>query len=136
MIMKSLSRLIVLLGLGLLLITACEPDNNTDIFLRDDYLGIWDVNETAGNFAPQFYMVTISAGPGEDDIYIQRLYNTPGTEVLTVVNGPSLSIPSQQTGGITFSGSGLADAGLTSISLTFTANDGTGNDQVRAVLTR
>ena len=136
MIRASISRIVILCAISLVLLNSCEPDNNSEIIFRDDYLGIWDANETEGNLAPQFYVVTIAAGPGQDELYISGLYNTPGTEVLVTVNGPTFVIPSQSTSGITFSGSGLSDNQLTSISLNFIANDGTGNDQVRAVLTR
>ncbi len=135
MIKKRISRILIVTITSLLVLKACVPDNDAGVIFRDDYLGIWDVNETEGAFAPQFYVVTITAGPGEDDILISGLYNTPGTEVLVTVNGPSLNMPSQQSAGIMFSGSGLADNDLSSIALEFTANDGTGNDQVKAVLT-
>jgi hypothetical protein len=133
--MRSIFRLVITLAVTGILINSCTPDNDDSIILRDDYLGTWDVNETAGNFAPQFYSVEITAGPGEDEILIEGLYNVPGTQVRVNVNGPSLFIPSQQTAGISFSGSGTSIADLSRINLNFTANDGTGNDQVAAILT-
>ena len=132
---RSFTRIFLTLGVCGLVLNSCVPDDDDGIILRSDYIGIWDVNETEGNFAPQFYSVNISAGTGEDEIVISGLYNTPGTQVQASINGPSISIPSQQTGGISFSGSGQANDGLTRIDLSFTANDGTGNDQVKAVLT-
>lgn len=122
-------------GVGIM-VNSCVPDDDDSIILRDDYLGIWNVNETAGNFAPQFYSVEITQGPGEDEIFIEGLYNVPGTQVRANVSGPVLMIPQQQTAGISFSGSGTAVSDLNRIDLSFTANDGTGADQVRAVLTR
>lgn len=134
--MRSLTRLILILAGSVILVNSCVPDDDDGIILRDDYLGIWDVNETAGNFAPQFYSVEITEGPGEDEIFIEGLYNVPGTQVRANVSGPVLSIPLQQTGGISFSGSGNATSDLSRINLNFTANDGTGTDQVVAILTR
>lgn len=129
-------RYLLVFSAALFLLQGCVPDGDGTLFLREDYLGTWDVHETEGNFAPQYYSVDIIAGPGEDDIIISRLYNASGTRVEVIVNGPNLSIPTQQTAGISFSGSGSANSDLTRIDLSFTANDGTGNDQVRAELTR
>lgn len=133
--MRSFVRFIfVLAGIGIL-VNSCTPDDDDAIILRDDYLGTWDVNETAGNFAPQFYSVEITEGPGDDEIIVEGLYNIPGTQVRVNVSGPSLIIPQQQSAGISFSGSGISTADLTRIDLNFIANDGTGNDQVTAILT-
>jgi hypothetical protein len=130
----SLIKFILILASTAIMVSSCVPDED-GIILRDDYLGTWDVNETAGNFAPQFYSVRISEGPGENEIFIQGLYNVPGTQVKANVSGPVLTIPAQQTGGISFLGSGTSTLDLSRINLSFTANDGTGIDQVVAVLT-
>lgn len=133
--MRPLIRLTGLVVLFSALIISCEPDNDSGIIIRDDLIGIWDVNETKGNAAPQFYVVRIKEGIGDDEILIEDLYNTLGTEVLAKVDGPNLNIPQQQTGGVSFNGFGLIQTDLSSISLEFTANDGTGDDQVEAILT-
>ena len=120
---------------GMLLFTACAPESDEELILRDDYLGVWSVNETTGNNAPQFYNVNITAGSGENDIIINGLYNVSSTEVSATVDQFALIIPQQQSSSISFVGDGFANTEITRITLEFTANDGTGDDEVTAVLT-
>lgn len=117
-------------------LTSCEEDDDiNDVNLRDDYLGTWNANETTGWNAPQFYSVEINRGAASDEILIEGLYNNPDIEVAATVSGFDLSIPSQTSDSIQFSGSGQANADFDQITINFTANDGTGNDEVKAVLT-
>jgi len=115
---------------------ACVPDDNTEDPLanRAKYLGVWQVTENTGINHPQFYPVNISAGSQDDEIVIEGLYNETGTNVIALVNGNLLSIPNQNSDGIIFQGSGQANASFSQISLSFTANDGSGPDNIEAVL--
>lgn len=119
-----------------LLVVACEPDEDEDVILRDEYLGTWNVNETTGWNAPQFYTVQITEGNDENDILINGLYNISGTRVRASTDGYQLSIPQQSSENIQFSGSGQANADFDQLSISFFANDGSGVDSVDAILTR
>lgn len=118
--------------------SSCEDDNppggNTNYI--DSFIGTWSVSETTGNNAPQFYNVLITRGSSDAQIRIEGLYNEPGVNVFASINGFSITIPQQSIGGIDFaSGTGQANANFDQITLDFVANDGTGDDQVSAILT-
>lgn len=117
---------------------SCAEDQGPDSpgAIRDNYLGVWQVTENTGRNAPQVYQVEILAGPGTSDIVIEDLYNVSGTAVDALVDGTDLSIANQSSQNITFSGSGTARNNYERIDLNFTANDGTGPDQVSAVFRR
>ncbi len=129
-------------GIGLVLASSlfvsCETD--TDPTTQDyqaEYLGIWDCNEKTGVNSPQFYEVNISAGPSENSIIINNLYQTGTAIQATISGGFSLTFPSQTSENIIFSGSGSANANFGQISLNFTADDGSAvQDVVEAVLVK
>ncbi len=129
---KLWASLILLLSISY----ACAPDDTSEDPLanRAEYLGVWQVTENTGINHPQFYSVNISAGTQDDEIVIAGLYNEAGTNVVALISGNSLSIPSQNSNGISFQGSGQANASFSQISLSFTANDGSGPDNIEAVL--
>jgi hypothetical protein len=135
---KSLrTRIWLPLLIALIAITsACETDDGSEDPLanRAKYLGVWQVTENTGINHPQFYPVNISAGAEADEIIITGLYNESGTRVEAIISVNTLSIPSQNTGGVSFQGSGQANASFSQISLSFTANDGSGPDNIEAVL--
>lgn len=134
--MKNLLRLLAVSTALLLIVVSCEPDIPQDDIIRDELLGTWQVNETAGWNAPQFYEVEIRAGSGPLDLEIRGLYNLPDTRVRARVEGFSLNIPNHSTAGVNFSGTGSVNADLDQVNLNFMANDGTGQDEVGAVMTR
>ncbi len=115
--------------------TSCEPDNeDNNINRRDDYLGIWDCVENSGISAPQFYVVDIISGTASSEIIINGLYNISNTLVKAEIDELKISIPAQVSENISFSGSGLANAHVDQINLSFIANDGRGDDVIKAVL--
>lgn len=116
--------------------TACEVDdgNEDPLANRAKYLGVWQVTENTGINHPQFYSVNISAGTQDDEIVIAGLYNESATRVVALISGNSLSIPNQNTASLNFQGSGQANAAFSQISLSFSADDGSGPDNIEAVL--
>ena len=84
--------------------------------------------------SPQFYQVNIVAGDADDEIVIEGLYNEVNSKVVALVTGTQISIPNQNSAGVTYVGSGTANADYSQIALSFTANDGSGPDQIEAVL--
>ncbi len=122
----------ILLGLAV----GCAPDDTAEDPLanRTKYLGVWQVTENTGINHPQFYSVNISAGTQDDEVVIAGLYNETGTNVVALISGNSMTIPNQSSAGISFQGSGQANASFSQISLSFTANDGSGPDNIEAVL--
>lgn len=117
------------------LVTSCAADEdlNEPQSFQEKYVGVWDCEENTGNNAPQFYTVTISAGTSEEDLIISNLYNLP-TTLNAVISGINISIPTQTSNGLVFSGSGKANADFEQISLTFSVNDSATADQVTALL--
>ncbi len=134
--MKGLLKLGLIAFAIQLLAVSCAEDEDDDINFIGEYTGNWQCREETGLNAPQIYQVNISRGANDQQIVINGLYNISGTRVQANLSGFSFSIPQQTTSGVSFSGSGNADAEFQQITINFTANDGTGNDQVKAVLTR
>lgn len=120
----------------LLVVVSCaeENDPNDPGSIQDQYLGVWNVTENTGNNSPQFYTVEILAGADENSIVIEDLYNDADVQVSANIQGTQISIPLQNTAGYTFSGNGSANADFDQISLSFTVNDGSGDDNVEAIL--
>jgi hypothetical protein len=132
---KFLRVLILSLLMGGLL-AGCEeePGPNDPAAIRDNFLGQWLVNENMGQFAPQTYTVEIVAGAENDEMVLEGLYNFPATRVTVVLNGLDWIIPNQTTGSVNFVGNGTSNTSYDQIALSFTANDGSGPDNVEAVL--
>ncbi len=122
----------------MMVVLACEPEDTTEdpLSIRDKYLGSWQVTENTGINHPQFYSVTIIAGDDDEEVVIEGLYNESRTRVAALVSGTQLSIPVQSSAGINFSGSGNANADYSQIALSFVADDGSGPDNVEAVLVK
>lgn len=117
---------------------SCETDNGEEdpLSIRDNYLGTWQVTENTGINNPQFYSVLIVNGDADDEVLIQGLYNESGTRVVALVNGTQLNIPSQVSADLTFVGNGTANADYSQIALSFSADDGSGPDNVEATLVK
>jgi len=130
--MKSIFGLFIII----ILLNACtiESDPNND---REVFLGNWTCNEYQGDFAPQTYNLEIYAIGSGDRIGLAGLYNQgPSFVVVAEVSGSSLFISTQTVDGITIAGSGTIASNFDQISLNFSADDGSGNDQVKATLLR
>lgn len=115
---------------------SCERDTTlSTVDYQSEYIGVWDCNERTGMNAPQFYEITITAGPSDNSIIINNLYHN-GTAVNAIISsGFTLDIPDQSSNNISFIGTGSANADFQQITLNFTANDGaSGNDDVEAIL--
>lgn len=122
----------------MMMLWSCETDNGTEdpLSIRDNYLGTWQVTENTGINNPQFYTVTITSGDADDELLIQGLYNESASRVVALVNGTQLNIPSQVSADLTFVGSGSANADYSQIALSFSADDGSGPDNVEATLVK
>lgn len=126
----------VLLVFATLLVIGCEKDPDESQNYQHDFVGRWTVVEKDGLNSPQNYTVEIVAGNDLNEIIINGFYNAPNTAVKANLYGLSLEIPTQTTDSITFSGSGQATVDFDQITISFTANDGTGEDNVKAILTQ
>ena len=109
-----------------------DPDN-----AREDFLGDWTCNEYEGDFAPQTYNVEILAIGSESSVRIIGLYNQGNNFALSgYVQGSTLFITTQTVDGIAIAGSGIMANSFDRIDLNFTADDGSGGDNVKANLLR
>lgn len=134
--MKRLIYPVILVGMALLVIVGCEEDINPDVSLRDEYLGGWSANDKEGWNAPAFYDIFIVSGSDPDMILIKGLYNHPNVELEAYVTDYEVEIPTQMSDSITFAGSGKANVDFDQITFEYTANDGSGSDEVKTVCTR
>jgi len=135
--MQILKRLGLLILPAMILI-ACEEDAFDDIGTetRDEFLGSWNVLETAGLNHPQNYTVEIVAGSDDNEIVFRGLYNISGLAVNASVYGANIEIEQQSLQGYTIQGNGQANSDFDQLNLNFTVNDGGSTDEVEAVLTR
>lgn len=134
--MKRLIYPVILVCMALLVIVGCEEDINPDVNLRDEYLGGWSANDKEGWNAPAFYDIFIVSGSDPDMILIKGLYNHPNVELEAYVTDYEVEIPTQMSDSITFAGSGKANVDFDQITFEYTANDGSGSDEVKTVCTR
>ncbi len=134
--MKRISILSKIAAFAALLIIAVSCAQDTDIGeidYQERYTGRWSCEEKTGINAPQFYDVQIETGSDGTEIIIKNLYNSP-TSLTANIAELNVSIPTQSSNGISFSGSGKANADFEQIVLNFVANDGSADDRVQAVL--
>lgn len=134
--MKRLIYPVILVCMALLVIVGCEEDIDPDVNLRDEYLGGWSANDKEGWNAPAFYDISIVSGSDPDMILIKGLYNHPNVELEAYVTDYEVEIPTQMSDSITFAGSGKANVDFDQITFEYTANDGSGSDEVKTVCTR
>ncbi|MDX5448470.1 MAG: hypothetical protein LPK47_08860 [Bacteroidota bacterium] len=129
---------LILISLSLLLLSGCLPDQSSDpTNFTDDWVGQWTCNETEGDFAPQVYSVEIAPGPEMNTVILRGLYNQGNNfEIRATVGKVSIDIPTQQEDGFMVSGGGYINDNLDRIELTFTINDGSGSDNVKAYMAR
>lgn len=133
--MKTLSKL----SLVFLLLTgmaACEKEPEPSPNMREEYLGVWQVLESEGQFAPQSYSVEIIEGQSPDAIIIKGLYDYDSLSIKGRVDGYYMEIPLQQLLQFSFWGQGQANADFDQISIHFKVQDPIGIDSVKAILTR
>lgn len=136
--MKRVLKLSILLFGATLFFVSCEKDleADADVNYRDEFLGVWTAVENGDVNGVQSYQINISAGSAEDEIIFNGIYNLNNVKVTAFVTGFNVSIPKQTIQGITFTGSGQAVANFDNININFTANDGSGDDNVSVQLTR
>ncbi len=132
--MKSIFRISLIVTLFSLAVVSCVEDPPTGENYQDQFVGNWNVLEKTGINAPQSYVVEIVRGGTQDEIFIKGLYNNPAIMVKAELFGLELDIPFQWSDSISFTGSGQANIGFDQITIDFKANDGSGDDQVRAIL--
>ena len=129
-------RKILILSSIILLFTACvEETDPTNA--REDFLGNWTCNEYEGDFAPQTYNVEVLPYGSGNEVRIWGLYNQGNSFVLTgSVSSKTIYIDNQTVNGITISGYGNINNNLDRVDVVFSANDGSGTDNVKATWLR
>lgn len=103
---------------------------------REKFIGTWNVQEKIDGQVTGAYQSTVTNDAGNTArISIGNIYNLgASTSVKALIAGNSIDISSQVVTGITIEGNGLyAGNGFT---LNYTANDGTGAENVEAVFTK
>ena len=124
----------VVFGIAIAL-TSCKPENTGNIDVRDDFTGNWLCNETSALHSTSNYTVTISKSTADSSkILLANLYNLGNSfKTTATINGHSLSLPLQTVNNVNISGSGSLSG--STITIHFTANDGSDTDDVTASLT-
>ncbi len=132
--MKSILRISLIVALFSLIVVSCEDEPLPEDNFQDQFVGKWSVLEKTGINAPQSYVVEIVRGGSQNEIFIKGLYNNPFIQVKAELFGLELEIPFQTSDSISFVGSGQANIDFNQITIDFTANDGSGDDKVKAIL--
>ncbi|MCC5918163.1 MAG: hypothetical protein JJU02_12660 [Cryomorphaceae bacterium] len=123
--------------LAILAIPACLPDDDDDPV--DDWVGTWTVRETKGEFAPQTYTVNISRAQSlvDDKVVIRGLYAQGQDFWLSAeIDVMKMIIPVQEREGFIVAGSAQMDGSFESASISFSIDDGSGNDEVSGTMTK
>tara|TARA_R110002096_G_scaffold81187_1_gene189509 strand:- start:167 stop:571 length:405 start_codon:yes stop_codon:yes gene_type:complete len=134
--MKIIFRISLIVVLLSVIMISCEEDSLPGENYQDQFVGNWNVLEKTGINSPQNYVVEIVRGATQNEIFIKGLYNNPSIMVKAELFGLELDIPFQTSDGISFIGSGQANIGFDQVTINFRANDGSGEDQVNAILSR
>lgn len=132
--MKGILRTSLLIALFSLVAVSCVEDPLPGENYQDKFVGNWSALEKTGINAPQSYVVEIVRGGTPNEIWIKGLYNNPAVQVKAELFGLELDIPFQSSDSISFTGSGKANIAFDQITIDFTANDGSGDDYVKAIL--
>ena len=117
---------------ALLLTTSCKDDDDAAPD-RDQFYGTYSVVETCGGGNDTYNLTVSESATADDAILIDNLYNW-GEVMNATINGDDITIPSQLSDGLTFSGSGsLADNTLT---IGFQIGTTAGSDNCNAICTK
>jgi hypothetical protein len=133
--MNRLCRNVVLLSI--LALPGCLPDDDNDPIA--DWVGSWTVRETQGEFAPQTYTLEISRSASlmGDKVTLRGLYAQGSNFAVSGdVTNAGLTIPLQTRDGFTISGEAKQESSNNAAKLTFSIDDGSGNDNVVAIMER
>lgn len=120
--MKSLNKLLGILSIILITLSACEKtDEQVPVADRDKFIGTWDGQSTGVN-GPRNFSLIISASNSDPAQILMRNFDGGTGVVYASVSGNVFSIPSQQVSAETISGSGNYSGN--SLSFSFTVDDG------------
>lgn len=121
-----------------LILAGCEGSDLTGpTDARDNYLGSWTATENPGPNQTTFPVTITKDVNNSDRIFLANFNNLGGSiKPYGVVNGNSVTIPSQLISGNTMSGSGTYNSGNQTISLSYTVNDGNGDVSYTATLSQ
>lgn len=128
-------HLVVLSVLSVFFTSCVKEEDNLDTV--DKWVGVWTCAEVEGDFAPQTYDIEIIGKTEGNQVSVVGLYNQGSSFFIDAeVSGDLIEIPQQTEYGITIYGDGVINTADDMITLFFTANDGAGPDNVKAILNR
>ena len=128
----------VLIFIIILFINSCQKDtNSSSLDARDQYTGVWNVDENSSLSGSYKYDVSIENDPSNSSqVLIFNFYNLGSSlNVFAIATESSLTIPSQTNSGDKISGSGIL-SNKNKISLQYTVTVGGDIDHVTATYTR
>lgn len=125
----KLSSIFMAMSVAFILSSCTEGDILTDADIIQNISKQWTCAEASG----VEYDVTIQAGAGENEIKMFN-FNDYGSTVATVatVSGTTITISPQNINGDDVFGTGTINADYTSISFTYTVDDGGGEMNITA----
>ncbi|MDD5569867.1 MAG: hypothetical protein PHD97_01800 [Bacteroidales bacterium] len=133
----------ILTSLLLLFFASCKKDDENDTPEDDPrvkFEGNWTCKETCKKDGSTVtFSVTISKSTSSSSDILIANFNQLGSaeKISAVVAGYNLTIPQQTTStGYQISGSGTMDSKKTSISMSYSVNDGAQTDDYTAALTK
>ena len=110
-----------------------DNDDGSCILAREKFLGAFSAIETCGGGNDTYSITIIESGSSEDAVVLGNLYDW-GEPLNATISGSNITIPSQLTSGLTFSGSGSISGNT--LTINFTVSDGTNSDNCNAICTR
>lgn len=108
-----------------------------DTEIREKVVATYSVTEDCSNTGGATYNVVISKSSTDvTKVLIAPFGGYPASTGTVSVDGTSLTIANQTSGGLTFSGTGTINNGGTSISVTYTISDGTDSETCNGTWTK
>lgn len=129
-----MKRVAILFVVSIVLFSACDIDNNPLPKLTDDrnkFEGTWICTDESIVFGTSTFSVNINKVGTADSIEIKNWYNLGiGTNTIALVADNSITIPNQNVSGFSIFGTGIFNTNDDEFVISFSADDGSTQDQV------
>ncbi|MBT8196615.1 MAG: hypothetical protein KJO64_09300 [Bacteroidia bacterium] len=135
-----MKRLSFLIFAGLFVFNSCDIDSNPLPKISDDrnkFEGTWICTDESVVFGTSTFTVNINIVGASDTVEIKNWYNLGvGTTTLGLVADNSITIPNQTVSGFAIFGSGFYSSNDEEIVISYSADDGSTQDQVVSTCTQ
>lgn len=118
--------------LTLILLSSCNPDDDVETAIRDDYLGTWQSDEFDQNqtFIATFQVQITNHSSDNSKVLIDNFNQLGfGIQAEAIIDNTSITLPQQLVDGNSIIGSGFMSNKLKTIELQYNVDDGSGQPE-------